>query len=149
MMSGPYGFTSTSFRVNRALASSFGTERKPHSVQALIALALVRQLSAELQARGYKVSKPGVAKNAAIASFRCTLPLLKVDIFISAADSDGDWLECKLEPLGWRRMWKSPAYQEIWQAWEQLRIVIDHHLSKALQIESLCWRRPKPYKETG
>lgn len=148
-MSAPYGLASTSFRVNRGLASSFGTELKGHSVQALTALALVRQLSAELKARGYKVSKPGVAKNAAIASFTCTLPLLKIDIFIGAADPDGDWVECKLEPLGWSRMWKSPGYEEIWRAWEQLQIIIDHYLSKTFQIESLCWRRPKTYKEAG
>ena len=148
-MSAPYGLASTSFRVNRGFASSFGSERKRRSVQALTALALVRQLSAELKARGYKVSEPGLAKDAAIASFSCTLPLMKVDIFISAADPDGDWVECKLEPLGWHRMWKSPGYEEIWRAWEQLRIVIDHHLSKSLQIESLCWIRPSAYKEAG
>lgn len=148
-MSAPYGLASTSFRVNRGLTISFGEEGRRHSVQAATALALAKQLSADLKTKGYKVSEPSLTTDAAIASFSCTVPLLKVDIFISAVDRDGDWIECKLEPLGWRRTWKSPAYEEIWRAWEQLRTVIDHHLSNALQIESLRWVKPRAYKAPG
>jgi hypothetical protein len=145
-MSAPYGLTSTSFRVNRQIANSFGTEKGCHSVQAFTALAILRSLSEELQARGYDVTSPSLAKNAAIASIRCTLPLMKLDIFLTAAEPHTDWVECKLGPLGWSRTWKSPPYRKIWQEWEQLRAVIDEHLTEVFQIKSLQWGRPTSYK---
>lgn len=148
-MSAPYSLASTSFRINRQIANSLEAEESGHSVQALTALAILKRLSTELEARGYHVTSPGLAKDAAIGSFSCILPLMKLDIFLTAGEPNNDWVECKLEPLGWRRTWKSPGYKEIWQEWEQLRIVIDEHLHKAFQIESLRWERPGAYKEAG
>jgi hypothetical protein len=146
-MSAPYGLACTSFRVNRQIASSVGPEKNRHSLQALTALAVLKNLSEELQARGYNVTSAKLAKNTAIASCSCTLPLIRVDIFLTAGEPDGDWVECKLAPLGWRRRWSSPIYQEIWQDWEQLRLVIDEHLTQAFQTEWLRWVRPSSYKK--
>jgi hypothetical protein len=141
-VSAPYGFSYTSFRVTQQVSHSTKTGRGSDSVHALAALAVLRSISSELQNRGYEVTSPGLARNTAIASFTCTLPLVRVDIFLTAGEPDGDWIDCKLSPLGWRRTWKAPDYQEIWREWEQLRLVIDEHLPKAFNTESLHWVRP-------
>jgi hypothetical protein len=128
--------------VDRRIANSLETEKSRHSVEALTALAVLQSLCSELQTRGYDVTSPDLAKKASIASFACTLPLMKVDIFLTAGELSGDWVECKLEPLGWRRTWKSPPYEAIRQEWEQLRLVIDEHLTRAFRTEWLRWVRP-------
>jgi hypothetical protein len=145
-MNGPYGLSSTSFRVDWRRLDLREAGKAGESVQRLAMLAILSSLSGELRARGYEVSIPKLVKGAPMAYFNCTLHLLKPDICLTASGSTDPFIDCKLEPLGWRRTWKTPPYHEIWQEWEQLRGVIDEHLTKTLHIEPLRWERPRAYR---
>jgi hypothetical protein len=109
-------------------------------------LAILSGLADELRTRGYQVNLPDVAKKAAIASFNCKSSRMIVDLFLTVNERSDGILDCKLEPLGWRRTWKVPAYEEIWREWVQMRTLIEEYLTKTFHVERLQWERARAYR---
>lgn len=145
-MSAPYGLTSTSFPADQKWVDLSRVPKGQHSVQAQIGLAILSGLADELRARGYQVNSPSLARRAAIASFNCKSTRMIVDLFLTANQRDDGIIECKLEPLGWRRTWKMPPYEEIWREWVGMRTLIDEFLTKTLHVQPLRWERVRAYR---
>lgn len=145
-MSAPYGLTSTSFPADQKRVDLSKIPKEEYSVQAQIALAILSGLADELRTRGYEVNSPGLAKKAAIASFSCKSFRMIVDLFLTVNERQNGIVECKLEPLGWRRTWKVPPYEEIWREWVQMRTLIEEYLTNTLHVEPLRWERARAYR---
>lgn len=135
-MSVPYDLTPASFQIQEKPARSV-SHIKGRSVRELTALAVLESIAAELRVKGYDVTSPGLGKGP-IASFSCCLPLVKIDLYLTAYASQATMIECKLEPLGWSRK-RVLSNHELLREWEQLRSIIDEHLSAVLNAEYLRW----------
>ncbi len=145
-MSAPYGLTSTSFLADQKWVDISKISKGQYSVQAQVALAILSGLADELRMRGYQVNSPGLAKKAAIASFNCKSSRMIVELFLTANERQDGIIDCKLEPLGWRRTWKVPPYEEIWHEWVQMRTLIEEYVTKTLRVEPLRWERARAYR---